>query len=90
MDPLFEKIKWKQKAPLIQGGRRLRGLWLIIIINSRNSFGVGPLDQKLLLHVTPGRDKKWHSKPLSGYVMDKWSPWTLRLVQRQNCILVQL
>ncbi|CAL9136420.1 unnamed protein product, partial [Musa textilis] len=41
-------------------------LWLIILINSRNSFGVGPRDQRLLLHVTPGRDKKWDSKPSLG------------------------
>ncbi|CAD5167688.1 unnamed protein product [Musa acuminata subsp. malaccensis] len=88
-------------APLAQGGRRLRGpkrikkwtwmrLWLIILIDSRNSFGVGPRDQKLLLHVTPGRDKKWHSKPSLGM---SWTNghlglyvWSKRILYRRSTL----
>ncbi|CAL9170238.1 unnamed protein product, partial [Musa hybrid cultivar] len=95
----FTSVLLEKVAPLAQGGRRLRGpkrikkwtwmrLWLIILIDSRNSLGVGPRDQKLLLHVTPGRDKKWHSKPSLGM---SWTNghlglyvWSKRILYRRS------
>ncbi|THU47277.1 hypothetical protein C4D60_Mb09t13800 [Musa balbisiana] len=82
-------------------GRRLRGpkrikkwtwmrLWLIILINSRNSFGVGPRGSEVVAACNPRKRQKVAFKALSGYVMDKWSPWTLTFGPRENYIGVQL
>lgn len=89
-------------APLASPwGRRLRGpkrikkwtwmrLWLIILINSRNSFGVGPRGSEVVAACNPRKRQKVAFKALSGYVMDKWSPWTLTFGPRENYIGVQL
>ncbi|URE26114.1 hypothetical protein MUK42_07058 [Musa troglodytarum] len=86
MDPLFEKIKVEaKKAPLAQD--QAMGMDATVAHHSHQfeeqlwSWSPG---SEVAAACNPRKRQKVGFKALSGYVMDKWSPWTLRLVQEKT------